>query len=255
MRVRKITRSDLDETYCCISETPPGAAWAEGLPGSRKWLANNLGKSVEGYHLLDDGRVVGHIYYAMSEKALVPYEVEPGVACVYCTEMLRDYTRRGYGKIMFDYVKEDLKKQGVKGIMIPATTFKEFMHYELFQKQGFKEIMEHPPFKVMYFPLNKQSINIKLINLNYEPSKDKVEVTLFNNFFCPVGAYMHGLVKKVAQSFGDKVRIVEIDATLETIRKYGTTDALINGKIKMWGPASEADVRKAIQEEIDQFKR
>ena len=65
---------------------------------------------------------------------------------------------------------------------------------------------------------------------------------------------MYHLIKKVAQGFGDKVRIVEIEATLETVRRYGTTDPLINGKIKIFGPASEEDVKKAIQEEINQFK-
>ncbi len=254
MHVKKITLRDLEEAYCCISETPPGAAWAKSLPESREWLRKNLGKHVEGYHLLDDGKVIGHIYYATSEKALIPYELEPGVACIYCTEMLRDYMHKGYGSMMFDYMKRDLKKQGFKGIMVPATDFKEFMHYELFQKQGFKIIKEHPPFKVMYFPLTKENISAKPINLNYKPSKDKVEVTLFNNFFCPVGAHMHHSIKKVAQSFGDKVKIVEIEATLETVRKYGTTDPLINGKIKIFGPASEANVKKAIQEEVDQFK-
>jgi len=106
----------------------------------------------------------------------------------------------------------------------------------------------------MYHPLNKESIEVKPLELNYKPSRDKVEVTLFKNFFCPVSAYMHTLVKKVARSFGDKVKIVEIDGTLENIRRYGTTDPLFNGKIKIMGPGSEEDVRKAIQEEIDQFK-
>ncbi|MGA9387478.1 MAG: GNAT family N-acetyltransferase [Candidatus Bathyarchaeia archaeon] len=254
MHVKKITLLDLEETYCCISETPPGAAWAKSLPESREWLRKNLGKHVEGYHLLDDGKVIGHIYYATSEKALIPYELEPGVACIYCTEMLRDYMHKGYGSMMFDYMKQDLKKQGFKGIIVPATDSKEFMHYGLFQKQGFKIIKEHPPFKVMYFPLTKENISVKPINLNYKPSKDKVEVTLFNNFFCPVGAHMHQLIKEVAQGFGDKVKIVEIEATLETVRKYGTTDPLINGKIKIFGPAPEANVKKAIQEEVDKFK-
>jgi hypothetical protein len=256
MHVRKMTSSDLDKTYCCIKEMPPGASWTEGLPESRNWLGKNLGKYVEGYHLLDDGEVVGHIHYATSEKALVPYEIEPGVACIYCTEMLREYAHKGYGRMMFDYMKNDLKKQGYKGIMVPATSIKEFMHYEQFQKQGFNVIMEHAPFtRVMYFPLTKQSIKIKPIDLSYQPSKDRVEITLFSNSFCPVGSYMYHVIKQVAQGFGDKVKIVEIQATLGTIKKYGTTDPLINGKIKILGPASETDVKRAIQEELDQFKR
>jgi len=254
MEVKRVTLDDLEATYCCVSEVPPGVSWAEALPESREWFKANSGKHVEGYHLLDGDKVVGHIYYATSENALVPYELEPRVACVYCTEMLHDYIHKGYGKMMFDYMKNNLKEQGFKGIVIPATDFKEWMHYELFLKQGFRVIGEHPPYKVMYFPLTKESIAVKVLDLNYTPSRDKVEVTLFNNFFCPVGVYMYHLIKKVAESFGTKVKIVEIEATLENVRKYGTTDPLINGKIKMFGPASEEDVRKAIREEINQFR-
>jgi len=254
MQVKKVTSQDLEATYCCMSEVPPAHAWAEAVPESRHWFKANLGKRVEGYHLLGDGRVVGHVYYASSEIALAPYEMEPKIAYVYCTEMLRDYMGRGYGKMMFDHVKADLKRQGFKGILVDATSIKEFMHYKHFLKQGFRIIKEHGLFKFMYFPLAKQSIEVKPIELNYKPSKDKVEVTLFNDFFCPVGVYMYHLIKKVAESFGDKVKIIELEATPETEREYGTTQPLINGKIKIFGPASEETIKKAIQEEIDQFK-
>jgi hypothetical protein len=254
MEVKRVTLADLDKTYCCISEVPDSYGWAKSLPESREWFKANLGKSVEGYHLLDGDRVVGLIYYANSEKALVSYEVEPNVACIYCTELLSPYLHKGYGKLMFDYMKDDLKKQGVKGIIVTASDFKEWMHYELFLKQGFKTIKEHAPFITMYFPLNKENISVKVLNVNYQPSKDKVEVTLFNNFFCPVGAHMYHLIKNVAQSFGDKVKIVEIKATRKTMLKYGTAEPLFNGKIKLFGPAKEEDVKKAIQEEIDNFK-
>jgi len=254
MQVKKVTSGDLAATYCCMSEVPPGTSWAEALPESREWFRTNLGKHVEGYHLLDGEKVVGFIYYETSEKALLPYETEPKVAFIYCTEMLRDYMHKGHGKTMMEYVKDDLRKQGFKGILVTASDFKEFMYYEHFLKQGFKVVTEQRPFKLMYYPLTKESINVKPLEFNYKPSKDKVEVTLFKHFFCPVGVYMYHSIKKVAKSFGDKVKIVEIESTLETMRKYGTTDPLINGKIKILGPASEGDVKKAIQEEIDQFK-
>jgi len=253
MQVKKVTLSDLEATYCCMGELPPGASWAETLPESRAWFKINMGKHVEGYHLLDGEKVVGHVYYETSERALLPFETEPRVAFIYCTEMLRDCMHKGYGKMMFDHVKDDLKKQGFKGILVDATEFKEYMHYEHFLKKGFKVIKEHAPFKLMYFPLTKESVNVKLLELNYEPSRDKVEVTLFKNFFCPVGAYMQHLIKRTAQGFGNKVKIVEIEATLETVRRYGATDPLINGKVKILGPAREEDVKKAIQEEIDQL--
>ena len=255
MKVKKVTSDDLESSYCCMTETPPGAAWSQGLPETKKWFRNNLGKHVEGYHLLDGDKVIGHIYWETSEKALIPYKIEPKVAYIYCTEMLHNQMHKGYGKIMFDYMKDDLKKQGYKGIMVDATSIKEFMYYENFTKQGFRVIKEHDPFKLMYFPLLKQTVEPEPLKLNYQPSRDKVEVTLFSNSFCPVGAYMYQLFKKVAQGFGNKVKIVEIEATPETMRKYGTTELLINGKIKIFGPASESDVQKAIQEEIEQFRK
>jgi len=255
MRVERVTSADLDSTYCCMKETPLGVNWADYVPKSREWFGASLGKYTDGYHLLDGDKAVGFVYWASSENAMVPYETEPKVACIYCTEMLHDYLHKAYGRLMFDFVKSDLKGQGFKGMLVDASDFKEWMHYELFLKQGFRVIKEHAPFKLMYFPLTRDAVKVRLIELNYKPSKDKVEVTLFSNFACPVGPSMYNLVKNVAQSFGDKVKLVEIPGTFDSIRKYGTSDPLINGKLKLFGPASEETVRKAIQEEIEQFKR
>jgi len=255
MEVRKVTLQDLNNTYCCMQELPPGASWDTALPESRKWFREHYGKHVQGFHLYDGEKVVGHVYYALSENALVPFEAEPNIAFIYCTEVLRNYMHKGYGKMLLDHMKGELKKQGVKGILVVGTDFKEYMLYNHFEKQGFKTIKDLGQFKLMYYPLTKESVQVKPVELNYKPSKDKVEVTLFKNFFCPVSAYMYELVKKVAHSFGDKVKIVEIEATLENVHRYGTTDPLFNGKIKIMGPGSEEDVRKAIQEEIDQFKK
>jgi len=254
LKVAKVGLDDLVGTYCCMSELPPGVSWSEALPESREWFRRNLGRHVEGYHLLDDGRVVGHVYWCVSERAFVPFVVEPKVAFIYCTEMLKDYMHKGYGRMMFDFVKDDLKRLGFKGVLVDATDFQEYMHHGHFAKQGFKVIKEHGPFKLMYFPLNQESVEVKPIELNYKPAAGKVEVTLFRMFFCPVAAYMYHLIKNVALSFGDKVEIVEIEPTIETVKKYGTTDPLINGKLKLMGPAKEEDVRKAIQEEISQLK-
>ena len=48
---------------------------------------------------------------------------------------------------------------------------------------------------------------------------------------------------------------MELDATLETVHRYGTTEPLVNGKMKFFGPVSEKTAKNAIQEEIDQFSK
>ncbi len=254
MKVKKVTAEDISSTFCCAKEFPLGTDWIKYLPDAREWLKANLGTCIEGYHLLDGDNVVGLVYWARSENALVPYIVEPGVACIYCTELLSSYKHKGHGRMMMNYVKNDLKQQGFKGIFVPATNFEVYMFYKDFEKQGFNIIKEHPPIKVMYYPLKKEDIEVSIVELNYKPSTDKVEVTLFRNFMCPVNVSMYRMIKEVAESFGDKVKIVELNATLETVRKYGTTDPLINGKMKFWGPASEKTVKNAIQEEVNKIK-
>jgi N-acetylglutamate synthase-like GNAT family acetyltransferase len=157
LHVKKVDSGDLKSIYCCI---PAGSPFAGGLPESKEWFKTNLDEYVEGYHLLDGDKIVGHIYYALSEKALHPYEIESKVACIYCTYLLHDYLNKGLGRMMFDYMKRDLKNQSIKGLMVPATEFKEWMHYELFLKQDFQIIKENSPYKIMYFPSQKEILTL-----------------------------------------------------------------------------------------------
>ena len=113
-------------------------------------------------------------------------------------------------------------------------------------------IKEHGPFKLMYFPFTKESIDATL-DLNYTPSRDRVEVTLFNNFFCPVGAYMYHLIKRVAQSFGDKVKIVEIEAKLETrlhwvsaFDQFLASCAFLRDSLAIWETSQVSKLMRAL---------
>jgi len=251
MKVEKLTYEGVEKSYSCMHNlSPQFAFWENFVPQSQQWLRNNLGKHVEGYHLLRGENVIGHIYYAPSDKTLVTFKTEPGVAIIYCVWLERKYRCKGYGRQLFDAFKNEMRKQGYKGILVDTTSFPEFMHHSHFEKQSFKVIKEHGAFKFMYFPLTKEKVEVTLMKLKYKPTDKKVEVTMFKNFFCPVGVAMYHKIKEVAKTFGDKVKIVEMEATKETLEKYGTHDVLINGKVKLMGPASEEEIRKAIQEEI-----
>jgi len=253
MKVKRLTLEDVKKAYPCMHDLPPQFAfWETFVPESQQCLKAGLGKHVEGYHLFDGENVVGHIYYSPSEKALAPFKTEPGVAFIYCVWLGQKYRGKGHGRELFDAFKEEMRKRGYKGILVSATDFPEYMHQSHFEKQGFKVVMEYSPsMRLMYFPITKKTVEVTPMELKYKPTTKKVEVTLFKNFFCPVGVSMHYKVMEVAKTFGDKVKIVEIEATEETLEKYGAVDGiLINGKRKIMGPVSEEEIRKAIQEEI-----
>ena len=124
------------------------------------------------YHLLTGDNVIGHLYYATAENALLPYEIEAEVACIYCTELLSEFRNKGYGTRMLEYVKEELTNQGVNGIVVVATEFNEYMHYTPFLKLGFTILHEQESFKLMYFPLTKKRIAVRPLELKYSPSSE-----------------------------------------------------------------------------------
>jgi len=252
MKIEKLDLENVGNAYACLHNPPPQSAfWQNFLPQSRLWLKQNLGEYVDGYHLIDKETIVGHIYYVTSERALIEYEIEPNVAFIYCVYLWKEHRGRGVGRRFLNYFKEEMRKQGFKGILTEASDFPRYMHYSHFQKQGFKMVLEQEPFKLMYFPLAKRDVKIKPRKLKYKPKTVCVEVTLFRNFFCPVSAGVYHKVKEVAKSFGDKVTVVELEANKNTLERCGTANGiLVNGKRKFVGPASDEEIYEAIREEL-----
>jgi GNAT superfamily N-acetyltransferase len=99
MRVEELSLENVENAYAYLhNPSPQSAFWQNFLPTSRLWLKQNLGRYVEGYHLMDDEKVVGHIYYAPSEKALIEYEIEPNVAFIYCVYLWKEHRHKGLGR-------------------------------------------------------------------------------------------------------------------------------------------------------------
>ena len=253
MKVRQVeTQAETQRTYPCATESPT-PFWADGLPMCRKWFAENLGNHVEGFHLIDDNdNVVGHIYWAPSSNALVPYEIEEGVAYIYCEWVQHHYQGKGGMRLLFQEFVKFLRAQNYKGILVDGTEFEGYMHYQHFTKRGFQVLRESDEGKLLYYPLNQPSVMVKPIAARIaRESEAQVEVLVIGSRFCPVGASALLAVRKVAQEFGERVVIKEVPASKEAIAQYGVADGIfINGKVKFFGPVNESEIRKAIEEEL-----
>jgi GNAT superfamily N-acetyltransferase len=139
MRVEELSLENVENAYACLhNPSPQSAFWQNFLHTSRFWLKQNLGRYVEGYHLMDDEKVVGHIYYAPSEKALIEYEIEPNVAFIYCVYLWKEHRHKGLGRKMLEYFKKEMQKKGFKGILVEASDFPRYMHYSHFQNKASK---------------------------------------------------------------------------------------------------------------------
>jgi GNAT superfamily N-acetyltransferase len=252
MRVFKVTNpQQVRAAYPCATESPR-PFWADGLELSRRWFTENLGKHVEGFHLEEDGKVIGHIYWAASERALVPYRTEPRAAWLYCEWVQRPYQGRGYMRKLFSAFIEHLRSEGYKGVLVGATDYEGYMHHSHFAKRGFQMIQEGNGGKLMFLPLTQEKVEMEPLSSRVErEGRMPVEVLVIGSLFCPVGATAVLYLRKVAAEFGDRVALKEVPAGPEALSRYGVADGIfINGEPKFFGPATEARVRAVIEEEL-----
>ncbi len=242
---------DAQKAYCCMTEVP--TPWPQALCACRDWVTANLGKFVEGYHMqLADGQVVGHLYFAPSERALFPFELEPEVTVLYCDWVQRRYQGLGLGKRLFAAFVEEMRQEGQKGIVVQATDSEAQMHFRHYQKRGFEILHERGSRKVLFLPLAKPQIVIRPYETTIQPeAKTPVEILILNGYLCPYEASTMVLIRDVAREFGDQVALKEIWLTPETLREYGQAKGVfINGRLSLTGAETEESIRQAIQEAI-----
>jgi GNAT superfamily N-acetyltransferase len=250
--VKRIGKDDdALQAYCCMTEVP--TPWPKALCECRDWVAENLGKHVDGYHLqLVAGEVIGHLYYTLSEHALFSYDVEPGAAILYCEWVQQRYQKRGFGTRLFETFLTALKKENAKGVLVEATDLQGQMYYGHYISRGFKIVHETGHHKLMYLPLSTEQVGYHRRKPRIQPRSGlPVEIHLFRGFLCPYEVSTQLLVRNVAQEFGDQVVIREVWLTPETLDQYGVpSGVLINGMQKLAGGETERAVRQAIIEEL-----
>ncbi len=237
--------------FCCMTEVP--TPWPEALGLCRAWVSQNLGRHVEGYHAkAADGSVVGQLYYALAEQALVPYEIEPGVAVMYCEWIQRRYQKQEMGRQLFGAFEADLRAQGCKGILVETTDREERMHYRHYLARGFQTVHDAGHSKLLYLGLSQSAVTVRPYQPAIQPRRGApVEILVLSGYLCPFETSTQMLLLEVAREFGDRVRVRQELLTTETLRRYGVTNGIfINGRPKLAGATTEEEIRQSIVEEL-----
>lgn len=243
---------DTQKAYCCMMEVP--TPWPQALCKCRDWITDNLGRYVEGYHLeLESDEVVGHLYYALSEQALFPYEVEAGLAVLYCDWVQTRYQGKGLGKRLFDTFLSNMRNEGIKGVLVEATDTEGQMHFEHYLKRGFKQIYAKKHLVLLYLPISKDQVDAKpMIGRIHRRKGVPVDIQIINGYMCPYDISTQIILRQVAGEFGDQVVLNDVRLTPEILREFGVAKGIfINGRQSLSGAETEEAIRQAIMEEID----
>jgi GNAT superfamily N-acetyltransferase len=234
-----------------MTEVP--TPWPQALCQCQEWVARNLGEYIEGFHAqLESGEVAGHLYYAYSEKALIPYEIEEKVGVLYCEWVQRRYQGRGLGTQLFGAFREEMEGQAVKGILVENTETDGEGHLNRYLGLGFEVVSESERGKLLYLPIGQQEVEIQPLEPHIHPRQGApVEILVIGGYMCPYEASTLLLLQEVSREFGDRVVLRQIPLTSETLREYGVARGIfINGRPKLAGAETEESVRQAIQEAL-----
>lgn len=245
-------KQDTQKAYCCMMEVP--TPWPQALCQCRDWITDNLGRHVEGYHLeLQNGEVVGHLYYALSEQALFPYEVESGFAVLYCDWIQTRYQGKGFGRRLFDSFLSDMRGGGIKGVLVEGTDIEGQMHFEQYQKRGFKQVYTRGHSVLLYLPISEDEVEIMPVKGHIHHRKGvPVVIQILNGYMCPYDVSTQIILRQVAGEYGDQVIVKDTWLTAETLQEFGVAKGIfINGRQKLSGAETEEAIRQAILEEIN----
>ena len=248
---RIVDEEDAQKGYCCIAgRINP---WNSALCVCTDWIAANLGKHIEGYHLATgDGVIIGHLYYARSQHALVPYRIEPGATVIYCEWVKQKYQGRGLGKHLFTTFLGEEKKNKSKGIVVITGDAVGNVSPQTYLDRGFAITHREETQQLLYLPVSQESIEIQA----FEPQlnvgrKTPVEIHVIRGFMCPQEIATQLILEDVVKEFGDQAILKEVMLSPESLLKYGTASGIfINGKQKLGGGEMEEAVRQAIAEEL-----
>jgi hypothetical protein len=237
-----------------MTETP--TPYPQALCACRDWMSDNLGRHVEGYHMtVAGGEIAGHLYFALSERALFPYRLEENVGVMYCEWVQQRYQKQGLGRLLYDTFETDMERAGVKGIVIEGTDLPGQMHVDHFLPRGFEVILETGHQKLLYRPLNQDQITAERLPPFAPSAKQEigpiVDIVVLRGYMCPYDTATLLSLPGVAQEFGDQVRLRQVPLTRQSLQEYGVTSGVfINGAQKLAGGESEEAIRQAIREEI-----
>jgi len=242
---------DAQQAYCCMTEVP--TPWPQALCQCQEWVARNLGKYIEGFHVqLESGEVAGHLYFARSERALIPYEIEDGMGVLYCEWVQQRYQGKGLGHRLFEAFRDEMHRQAVKGILVENTVTDGENHLKHYLGLGFEVVSESERGRLLYLPIDQQEVKVHPLVPRIRPRQGKpVEILVIGGYMCPYEASTLLLLREVSREYGDRVVLNQVPLTPETLMEYGVAGGIfINGNPKLGGAETEESVRQVIQEAL-----
>jgi hypothetical protein len=262
MKITDITPENEKHYYCCLEE------WSEDLKEAgdhkQRWYEHMKGKGVKVKFAVDEYNVIGGmIQYLPVEHSMIEGKNLYVVLCIWVHGSKKgrgDYRKKGMGTALLKAAEEDSKNLGADGLVTWGLIIPAFMKASWFKRKGYKVVDKNGIMRLMWKPFTENAISPKFIKLKKLPEKgkDKVNVTVFRNGWCPAMNLVYERALRASKEFEGKVDIKEFETIhRETFNEWGIMDGLfIDGKeVNTGPPPSFKKIKKKIEKRVKKLQK
>jgi GNAT superfamily N-acetyltransferase len=261
MKITDITPEDEKEYFCCLED------WSDDIKEAgdhkQKWYEHMKDKGLKVKFARDENDIIGGmIQYLPIEHSMMEGKNLYVVMCIWVhghKEGRGDYRKRGMGTALLKAAEEDCKEAGADGLVTWGLVIPVFMRASWYKRHGYKVVDKNGIMRLLWKPFNENAIPPKFIKRIKIPEKgkDRVNITLFKNGWCPAMNMVYERALRASGEFEGKVEVNEFDTmNREIFYEWGIVDGLyIDGReVRTGPPPSYMKIKKKIEKRVKRLK-
>lgn len=249
MRIETINYNNIEHAFPNLGNLNKDADYQKDIEKSVQWIMKSMHNGLRG-RIAFDGfkKPIGTIFYGPLKHMNAP--VDANVSVIYLLSLYVDPDKRkaGIGPALVYSMKTDSRSYA--GVVAIDDGSSPDLNNKNLESCGFKSLMEQDNSRYMFLPIRADGVKLRVSPLTYKSAGLDVEITLFNDGFCPLENHRLKQVQRMARTFGSAVTIRELDLTPTRARQYGTSAiCLVDGQ-PLLDDSSDEDIRLSIQKAI-----
>ncbi|MBN1620756.1 GNAT family N-acetyltransferase [candidate division WOR-3 bacterium] len=243
--------------FCCLEDW--SQEMAEAGEHKKKWFDQMKDKGLRvKLAQTESGEIGGMIQYIPVEHSMFDGKDLYVILCIWVHGHKKgrgNFQKKGMGKSLLSAAEEDCANLGVKGLAAWGLILPFFMRASWFKKHGYKTVDKKGMLRLLFKKFDDSALPPKFIKPIKKPEigKEKVNVTIFKNGWCPAFNICHERVLRAVNDYSDKVEFTEYDGLEKgTVQEWGITEGIfIDGKeLRTGPPASYEKIRRKIEKRV-----
>ena len=261
MRVVDLTDNFENLYFVCLED------WSDEMKeaGDHKevWYRTMKEKGLQVKLALDDHDIVGGmIQYLPIEESFVSGKDLYFINCIWVHGHKKgrgSFQKQGMGVALLAAAEENARQLGAKGMAAWGLAIPAWMKASWFRRHGYKKADQQGIQVLLWKPFDESAEPPQWIKPKKKPvaGKDKVNLTILKNGWCPAMNLAYERAKRAAEGFGDMVDVLEIDTlSRETFWEWGISDGLFidEKEVRVGPPPTVKKLEKKIGKRVKKLK-